>query len=260
MTLPRVLVAIHAKQAAGLLPYYLQCLEAQDYPKDHIGIRVSTNNNTDSTYDMLMAWVNRSINGPDRFAHMELWQGNFPEPVQDHGAHEWTPERFSVLGRVRQETIQRTLDLEFDFYFTADVDNFLHPHTLRTLVSLNLPIVAPFLKNADRQPGEEGSLYSNFHDGVDANGYLRQTPNYMPIFTQQAKGIHEVPVVHCTYLVRADAIPHLRYQDGTGRHEYVIFAESARKASIKQYLDNREVYGWLTFEPDSRKAEEAMRS
>ncbi len=42
-------------------------------------------------------------------------------------------------------------------------------------------------------------------------------------------------------------IPDLTYQDGTERHEYVIFSDSARKAGIPQYLDNRQVYGYVTF-------------
>ena len=54
-------------------------------------------------------------------------------------------------------------------------------------------------------------------------------------------------MVHCTYLVRADVIPELTYEDATGRHEYVVFSDSARKAGIPQYLDNRQVYGYVTF-------------
>ena len=34
-----------------------------------------------------------------------------------------------------------------DFYFVADIDNFIRPGTLRELVALNLPIVAPFLRS-----------------------------------------------------------------------------------------------------------------
>ena len=57
-------------------------------------------------------------------------------------------------------------------------------------------------------------------------------------------------MVHCTYLVRADVIPELTYEDASGRHEYVVFSDSARKASIPQYLDNRQVYGYITFGED----------
>ena len=59
------------------------------------------------------------------------------------------------------------------------------------------------------------------------------------------RGVVEVPVVNHTYLVRADVIPELTYQDASRRHEYVIFSDSARKAGIPQYLDNRQVYGYV---------------
>jgi hypothetical protein len=39
----------------------------------------------------------------------------------------------------------------------------------------------------------------------------------------------------------------LSYEDESGRHEYVIFSDVARKAAIPQYLDNRQVYGYITF-------------
>ena len=37
---------------------------------------------------------------------------------------------------------------------------------------------------------------------------------------RHVRGIVEVPVVKCTYLVRADAIPELTYEEESGRHEY----------------------------------------
>ena len=67
------------------------------------------------------------------------------------------------------------------------------------------------------------------------------------ILERHVRGVVEVPVVHCTYLVRADVIPELTYEDDSGRHEYVVFSDSARKAGIPQYLDNRQVYGYITF-------------
>ena len=69
------------------------------------------------------------------------------------------------------------------------------------------------------------------------------------VLEPRVRGVVEVPVVHCTYLVRVDVIPKLTYEDETGRHEYVVFSDSARKAH-PQYLDNRQVYGYITFGKD----------
>src|SRR5439155_3364960 len=50
---PRVLVAILAKQKEPALPLYLDCIEALDYPKSSIVLYIRTNNNTDRTEQIL---------------------------------------------------------------------------------------------------------------------------------------------------------------------------------------------------------------
>jgi hypothetical protein len=47
----------------------------------------------------------------------------------------------------------------------------------------------------------------------------------------------------------------LYYLDQTDRHEYVIFAESARKNKVPQYLDNRKVWGCLTLSENAEGCE-----
>lgn len=248
--LPKVLLAILAKQKAGVLAFYLRCIEALDYPPDRIVLYVRTNNNTDATADMLEDWLAR-VGG--RYAGVLFDRTDVAEQVQDFAVHEWNSLRFSVLGRIRQESMAQALAQGCDCYFVADVDNFLRPGTLRALVGLGLPIVAPFLKCS-----QTTSLYANYHERVDGDGYMRASDPYIWLFNQEVRGIVEVAVVHCTYLVRAEVIPRLAYSDGSGRHEYVVFSDSARRAGIAQYLDNREVYGYLTFDEDSLAAERLM--
>jgi GR25 family glycosyltransferase involved in LPS biosynthesis len=241
---PKVLIAILAKSKAGHLPLFLECIEALDYPPEYISLYIRTNNNNDATADILRAWVAR-VGG--RYAHFEIDDSDVSERVQDFEDHEWNATRFAVLGQIRQHSMNRTLALGCDFYFVVDVDNYLRPLTLRNLVDLNLPIVAPLLKciDADRPS------YSNFHQVVDANGYYLSSDEYYNILNRTSPGLHEVALVHCTYLIRADAIPRLTYDDASCRYEYVIFSDSARRAGISQTLDTREIYGWLTFAADS---------
>ena len=164
--------------------------------------------------------------------------------------HEWNAVRFSVLGKIRQESLRKAQQHGCDFYFTADVDNFLRPFALRELVAINLPIVSPLLRHSD-----EFSFYSNYHADIDTNGYYRECDAYEMILRQSVVGVFELPVVHCTYLIRADVLPQLNYNDGTERHEYVIFSDSARKAGIPQYFDNRQIYGYLTLTEEPEIAE-----
>ena len=116
-----------------------------------------------------------------------------------------------------------------------------------------MPIVAPFLRHSD-----ENLLYSNYHADINENGYYRDSDPYLLIWQQKIVGVFELPVVNGTYLIRADVISRLKYRDTTARHEYVIFSESARQAGVPQYLDNRQVYGYLTQTEDTEDAEKLL--
>ena len=240
---PRVLLAILAKQKEAVLSAYLQCIEALDYPKSAIVLYVRTNNNTDGTERILREWLERI--GPS-YAHVEFDAEDVTQPVQRYGTHEWNPERFHVLGQIRDLSLRKSLEHSCVFYFVVDVDNLIRPCTLRELVALDLPIVAPFLRAASPD-----AYYANYHAEVDANGYYAECDQYRWVAERQVRGVIEMPVVHCTYLVRADVTPALAYEDGSGRHEYVVFSNSARRAGIPQYLDNRQIYGFITFDEDA---------
>lgn len=236
---PRVLLALLAKQKEPSLPLYLDCIEALDYPKSSIVLYIRTNNNTDKTEQILREWVARVGH---QYAAVEFDATDMAEKVEQYGVHEWNAARFRVLGHIRNVSLRRAQDLDCEFYFVSDVDNFIRPCTLRELVALDMPIVAPLLRSI-----APGQFYSNYHAEVDANGYYRECDQYHWILNRWVRGVVELPVVHCTYLIRADVIPQLTYQDASGRHEYVVFSASARKAGVPQYFDNRQVYGYITF-------------
>lgn len=240
---PRILLAILAKQKEEMLPLYLECIEALDYPKSQIVLHIRTNNNTDGTERILRDWVGRVRH---LYADVEFDATDVPERVEQFAAHEWNAMRFKVLGRIRNASLRRTRELDCDFYFVVDVDNFVRPATLRELVALKLPIVSPLLRSI-----EPGRYYSNYHAEIDKSGYFKSNDQYMWILNQWIRGVVEVPVVHTTYLIRADVIADLDYIDTTDRHEYIVFSDTARKAQIPQYLDNRQVYGYIVFGKDN---------
>ena len=236
---PKIMLAILAKQKEWALPLYLECIEALDYPKSAIVLYIRTNNNTDQTETIIREWVGRVGH---LYGEVEFDASDVPDPVEQFASHEWNQIRFRVLGRIRNISLQRALGHECDFYFVADVDNFIRPCTLRELVALNVPIAAPLLRSID-----PGKFYANYHAEIDAHGYYKECDQYHWILKRWVRGVLEVPVVHCTYLIRADVLNQLTYEDDTGRFEYVIFSDSARKSQVPQYLDNRQVYGYITF-------------
>jgi hypothetical protein len=93
-----------------------------------------------------------------------------------------------------------------------------------------------------------GNFYSNYHAEIDASGYYKECDQYQWILNRNVRGIIELPLVHCTYLIRADVLNDLTYQDATDRFEYVVFSDSARRAGVPQYYDNRQIYGYIAFD------------
>ena len=232
---PTVTIAILAKNKEHTLPYYLNCIHRLNYPKKCINLYIRSNNNTDKTLDILSSWLK---------IHREEYNKVFyddtdtQERVERFRAHEWNAERFTVLGKIRLESVKWARENN-SHYFVADCDNFFSPDTLMNLINSNLPIVAPLLT--------DGGVYANFHPRVDDNGYYRDSPYYYHIFNREIKGLLCMPVVHCTYLIRYEYLDDMIYCDGSNRHEYVIFSDNCRKKDIQQYLDNRQLYGRITF-------------
>jgi len=232
-----VTIAILAKDKAHTLPLYLTCLENQTWPAKQTNLYIRTNNNNDGTAKILRDWV---IKVGSRYGLIYFDDRDVTEKVQDYGQHEWNSLRFKVLGKIRQDSIEWARK-QNSHYFVVDCDNFINPNTLEEMVKTNLPIVAPLLKLNDN------SLYSNYHAAVDENGYYADSSFYLPVFNLQVRGLILMPVVHCTYFINYHVLDKIVYDDDSYRYEYVIFSDNARKKEIPQYLDNRQLYGRLTF-------------
>lgn len=234
-----VTIAILAKDKAHTLSEYLTCIEKQTWPKNKTYLYIRTNNNNDQTADVLKNWA---LKVKDLYLDIYFDESNVTESVERYKQHEWNSIRFKVLGKIRQDSIEWAFDKK-SHYFVADCDNFIKPTVIETLVKTNMPIIAPFLTDGR-------TCYSNYHAAIDKSGYFADTPTYYTIFNQTLKGIIEVPVAHCTYLIRHEVLDTMCYDDNSYRYEYVIFSDCARKNNIQQYLDNREIYGRITFAED----------
>lgn len=248
-----VLLAILARNKEHTLPLYLRCIENLDYNKKLITLYINTNNNEDSTKELLEAWIRKKGHQYRSliFENQEIRGLNQAKP------HEWTKERLSILGFIRQRSLQKAEEALCDFYFVVDCDNFITPITLKTLVQKNKPIIAPMLKPVP----EQDDYYSNFFCDVSQKGYYKHHPDYFPILYRQMVGTFKVPVVHCTYLIKTEYIDRLSYIDDTTHHEFVIFSRSARNNNVDQYICNEHDFGTLLhFHDNPTLQEERTRS
>lgn len=246
-----LVIAILAKSVEHILPLYLKAIESQTAIDESTIFYVRTNDNRDRTAYILWEWLSK-MNMRHEIYFDDTPIANKLVNIQNH---DWTDhDRFKILGDIRQKSIQFAIDKGAD-YFIADCDNVLMPHTIESLRSTNLPVIAPFLKTTNPH-----SLYANYHTEVDENGYMKECDNYFKIFNGEMKGIIEQPVIHCTYFIKNEYLPFVSYDDESWRFEYVIFSDILRKKGIPQYLDNRMYYGSLFFAGNQSDFEEECKS
>ena len=232
-----LVIAVLAKSKAHILPLYLRSLLAQTALRSDTIFYIRTNDNKDNTSEVLRDFYNKW-----NWKYKMVFDDTSVDPsLIAQPNHDWDAKRFSILGAIRQKSIDFANSEGAD-YFIADCDNIVMPHTIDAIRSVNLPVVAPLLHVTNPT-----SMYSNFHSDIDDNGYFKNDHNYVGIFYQNYKGLLQMPVVHCTYFIRHDALKSVQYDDGSARFEYVIFSDSLRKAGVLQYLDTREVYGRISF-------------
>ena len=219
------------------LPLFLKCIENQTFSKKYINLYIRSNNNTDNSIEIINEWLHKN-----KSFYNEIYTDftDVEEKIEIYGEHEWNSTRFKILGKIREESIKWALEKK-SHYFTVDCDNFIKKDTLEKIYNLNLPIVSPFIKNNAKD------MHANFFTSVDDIGYPKKDNIYIEIFNENIKGLIIMPIVHCIYLIRKEYLNLMKYSDLTPRYEYVIFSENARNKNVAQYLDNRELYGYLTF-------------
>lgn len=230
-----ILVAILAKNKGHCLPLYLKCIYNQTYPKKNIHLYIRTNNNTDNTNDVIEKWIN---NVGHEYGSLHYDKSDVDKEIEKYAPHEWNSLRFNILGTIRQNSILYALKKGYH-YFTADCDNFIYPNTIEQLYNTGKNVIGPMLCHSN--------AYSNYHHCVDENGYLKNCNHYFDILMRRIRGIIEVDVIHCSYLIRHEILSDVDYFDDTNSHEYVRFSNNLRRKKIPQFIDNSEEYGYVTF-------------
>lgn len=255
--MPTVLFHILAKDKGKLLEHWLDTqVDKIDYPKDKIGLYIRTNDNNDDTQEILERWLDKQYKLD--WKEIVYDSESVDAEIKQYAPHEWNATRFRVLAMLRQDGVSYAEKEGYDFYYVQDVDNFVQPYTLRKLVSYDLPVVAPLIRYAMGK--KEHQPYANYHNLATENGYFRDNPQYYQILNGQVRGLIQCDVVHCTYLIKHNVIQQACYTDATDDYEYVIFSRTLRRYLTPQYLDNTQIYGYLTLDEDLEAVKRAMET
>lgn len=225
-----ITIAIFAKRNSNLLPLFLNCIENQTWPKDKTHIYIQLNENK-SACNLLQEWVACIAH-----KYLSVQIVTHHEGLEKHAEDSYS--FFSIFGKQHEAACAWALSND-SHYFECDTDFFIIPSTLYDLYDLQLPIVGPLLLS--------NNSYSNFHAAIDERGYYKDSNVYLPLLNQELKGIFQVPVINGCYLIHHNYLPYIKYWDESGRYNYVIFSENARNKNIAQYLDNRLIYGRISF-------------
>ena len=221
-----ILIAILAKDKSACLPFYLQCIYNQDYDKKKLHLYIRTNDNNDNSAEILMEFIGK--HGKE-YGSVYYDDSSLSPKIKKMAHRDWNPHRFEILGQIRQDSIEYAKKYGWH-YFVADCDNFVTPNTLNAMVAnKKYKVLGPML------PTQTG--YSNFHYIVDNDGYYAHHDNYMKLLHKQMVGVHPVEVIHCTYFINKDTLKDISYNDGSRRHEYVVFSDVLRKKKHKTIFD-----------------------
>ena len=231
----RVVISILAKDKAYSLRLFLACLDNLDYDHQHLHLYIRTNDNNDDTVEILTDFIR---DHGDKYGSIYFDSSSLFTGLKEIGG--WCGVRYVILGEIRQKSVAYARKLQAH-YFVIDCDNFVSRNSLKDLMNHidQYKVIAPMLTVPNQ-------FYSNFHASIDKNGYSADNhfkKKYREIHNRTTRGVIEVPVVHCTYLIHRNVLSEVCYDDGSLRMEYVIFSDHLRKKGIKQYLMNTEHYG-----------------
>lgn len=279
----QIIILVHPYNKLIYLPYSLGSIESQSYPKHRIKIKFHTERiyyeespiqssydnsdhsdlldehieQNDLTINIIKTWINNHRN---EYNQLELSVKNVHVNSSVNLESEyWNTNRFKLLIETKSQALLDAYQSLVDYavFYDADVI-WSNVNTLVNLTSIvpqqDKVIVAPMLYSL--------GTYSNFWAGMDSNYYYRRTDDYLPILQRKRIGIFKVAMVHSCFAIDLrhkssrylsfhpmDVLPlngHASVKPKIVPYDDIIaFATSATFHQIEQYVDNREVWGYI---------------
>jgi len=244
---PSVFISVLVRNKAHILPYFLSCIENQNYPKSRLILYLKSDHNEDNSIDILETWLKDIL--PRRQYHDIItdFQRCYNESCRIEGESSsvgWSDVRFQHIMELRQKSLDLARFSLADFYFSLDSDALLtDPDTIDHLVSKDKLVVAPMLTSI--------GLYSNYWAGMSETFYYKRTDDYKKILHRKQIGCFQVPMIHTAVLINmrmteSDILTYL--PDNVDNYpgpqdDIIVFALSATLQSLSLHICNDNYYG-----------------
>uniref|UniRef100_A0A6B2EBA8 Putative glycosyltransferase 25 family member n=1 Tax=Phlebotomus kandelakii TaxID=1109342 RepID=A0A6B2EBA8_9DIPT len=251
---PKVLIVTLIRNKAHTLPLFLTHLTQLHYPKDRLSLWIRSDHNADASLEIVDEWLS-VMRSQYHSVHYTSNASEVLRPTESSPTH-WPPERFLDVIAQKEEALRVAREIWADYVFFLDADVFLtNPTTLRSLVAVGAPIVAPMLIS--------DGLYSNYWCGMSEDFYYERTEEYKMILNREKEGVFPVPMVHSAVLVDlnhpdSDLLTfdkdllnfHLESLNSPHRFDgpvddIIIFAMSANYSGIPMMVSNEEPFGYI---------------
>jgi hypothetical protein len=132
--LPRVMIGFSTRQAETWLPRFLEQLDGLDYPEDKIRYAVTEGHSTDDTLNIVTEWLKTKKD-------WMLFKHNIREDIVVRERMFYSSNLFH---HIFKSDLKYYPSCEYIFKCDCDVV-MIPPETLRTLISLDVDIVAPYI-------------------------------------------------------------------------------------------------------------------
>lgn len=134
MSSKSILIAAPIYDRAWILPYWIEAIEKQVFPKERLGFIFELGPDDDETHDILWSWQNSrpQFKTFDAQVLMTIAHDTHPD-----GLRVWQPSKYYNMVTMRNNLLERATVLsdKFDYYFSLDSDIILEdPLTLQKLV------------------------------------------------------------------------------------------------------------------------------
>ena len=204
---------------------FLKKIEELDYEKSAIRLKISVINDNPEVIKIVKEWCAGQEEKYDS-VNFEISKSN-PATVKNSFLYE---------------------NPESEWIFITSSDVFLRPFTLRTLISKNLPIVAPLLRPLPLQY----TSFRNFFLSATETGYYKENSEYADVVDRKKTGTFRADCVYGAYAIRTNYAYKLNFEDGS-TWDFIAFSNTARKNGVPQFICNEKEFGHFIHIDGSQK-------